>query len=223
MKKTLVFVGLAIMLNSCIFVGTNGGFVRCDGEVKTDTLDLKDFNAIVVNGSSDMTIYQGESYSVVVTANEDVFQYLDYRVEDGVLHLETKDNVQIRAERNDLAITLPRLEMLKINGAADTDIVGPYVSGKPLEIEVNGAGDFDFESIAVPSLKITLNGAGDIEAKNLDVESLSVTVNGAGDVVLGGRASEADISVHGAGDVDATALACDKWETHKAGLASIKR
>ena len=213
------------MLSSClnIHIRTNGKAIRCKGPVVEQSFDLKDFSAITVNGSADIKIAQGDSFSVLVTANEEVYQYLDYRVEEGVLILETKDNVQLKAETHHLAVTLPCLETLKINGAADADIENGYVSGKPMVIEVNGAGDFDFESIAVPSISFTLNGAGDIDAKGLDVEKVSVIVNGAGDITLAGRATEAVISVHGAGDVDARGLVCDQWETHRAGLATIKR
>ena len=213
------------MLSSCININVspNGKAIRCKGPVTEKSMDLKDFSSIVVNGSADMNLYQGDAFSVVVTANEEVFQYLDYRVEDGVLILATKDNVQIRAEKHELAVTLPCLESLQVNGAADVEIPDGYVSGKALNIVVNGAGDFDFESVAVPSVAFTLNGAGDIDANGLDVEKVSVTVNGAGDIVLAGRATEAYISVHGAGDVDARELVCDKWETHRAGLATIKR
>ena len=225
MKRIVLFVSILAMLSSCINISfsSKGKAIRCKGPVTEQSLDLKDFSSIVVNGSADMKLYQGDAFSVQVTANEEVFQYLDYRVEDGVLILATKDNVQIRAEKHELAVTLPCLESLQVNGAADVEIPDGYVSGKALNIVVNGAGDFDFESVAVPSVAFTLNGAGDIDANGLDVEKVSVTVNGAGDIVLAGRASEAFISVHGAGDVDATELACDKWETHRAGLASIKR
>lgn len=213
------------MLSSCININfsSKGKSIRCKGPVTEKSMDLKDFSSIVVNGSSDMKLCQGDAFSVVVTANEEVFQYLDYRVEDGKLILSTKDNVQIRAEKHELTVTLPCLESLQVNGAADVEIPDGYVSGKDLTIVVNGAGDFDFESVAVPSISFTLNGAGDIDAKGLDVEKVAVTVNGAGDIVLAGRATEAVISVHGAGDVDARSLACDEWDTHRAGLASIRR
>lgn len=213
------------MFSSCInfHITPNGKSIRCKGPVVEKSFDLKDFSAITVNGSADIKIAQGDNFSVLVTANEDVYQYLDYKVEDGVLILETKDHVQLRAETHHLAVTIPCLESLQVNGAADVEIPDGYVSGKALNIVVNGAGDFDFESVAVPSVAFTLNGAGDIDANGLDVEKVSVTVNGAGDIVLSGRATEAYISVHGAGDVDARELACDKWETHRAGLASIRR
>ena len=200
----------------------NGKKVTCKGPVVTKELDLSGFEAITVNGSSDMELIQGDYFKVLVKANEEVFDYIDYKVEDGVLILETKDHVNIRAEEYDVTITLPTLKELVVNGAADVDLKNGYVSGEKLKVSVNGAGDFDLSGIAVPSLSFTLNGAGDIEADGLDVQELIVAVNGAGDIDVSGRADEATFSVSGAGDIDARGLECVKVNTHKSGMASIR-
>ena len=200
----------------------NGKKVTCKGPVITKELDLSGFEAITVNGSSDMELIQGDYFKVLVKANEEVFDYIDYKVEDGVLILETKDHVNIRAEEYDITITLPTLKELVVNGAADVDLKNGYVSGEKLKVLVNGAGDFDLSGIAVPSLSFTLNGAGDIEADGLDVQELIVAVNGAGDIDVSGRADEATFSVSGAGDIDARGLECVKVNTHKSGMASIR-
>lgn len=200
----------------------NGKKVTCKGPVVTKELDLSGFEAITVNGSSDMELIQGDYFKVLVKANEEVFDYIDYKVEDGVLILATKENVNIRAEEYDVTITLPTLKELVVNGAADVDLKNGYVSGEKLKVLVNGAGDFDLSGIAVPSLSFTLNGAGDIEADGLDVQELIVAVNGAGDIDVSGRADEATFSVSGAGDIDARGLECVKVNTHKSGMASIR-
>ena len=227
MKKIMVIMAAAVMLASCNFnmngitVG-KGKKVTCKGPVTEKTLDLTGFDAIVVNGSSDMELTQGETFKVLVKANEDVFQYLDYKVSDGKLVLETVDNVNIRAEEFNIYITLPTLKSLEVNGAADVDLKNGYKSSEDLEVNVNGAGDFEFNGIAVPALIFELNGAGDIEAENLDVQKLDVTINGAGDIDLSGKAVKANFSVSGAGDIDARRLDCQDFTTSKSGLASIK-
>ena len=200
----------------------NGKKVSCKGPVITKTIDLSGFNAIVVNGSSDMELFQGDKFQVLVKANQEVFDYIDYKVEDGVLILENKDNVNIRAEEYEITITLPLLKSLVVNGAADVDLKTGYVSQENLDGVVNGAGDFELSGIAVPSLSFTLNGAGDIEADALNVEELAVAVNGAGDIDLSGKAGKASFSVSGAGDIDARGLVCESYTTHNRGMASIR-
>lgn len=230
MKRVVSLIGAAMLCAACVFpinglngvTVNNGKKVTCKGPVITKELDLSGFDAITVNGSSDMELFQGESFQVVVKANEEVFDYIDYKVEDGVLILETKDQVNIRAEEYDVTITLPVLKELIVNGAADVDIKKGYAASENLNVQVNGAGDFDLSGIAVPSLSFTLNGAGDIEADGLDVDKLSVAVNGAGDINVSGKAGKASFRISGAGDIDARGLDCESVTTHKSGMASIR-
>ncbi len=221
----LLIAGLLVAssLTSCVFVGRNGGkTVTCKGPVQEKLLDLKDFDKIVMNGHADVVISQRETFSVKVSANEEVFDYLDFHVDNGTLILETKDHVNLRAETFDVTVTLPVLKDISIQGAGDVDLKGGYYAAEPLALTLNGAGDIEFRDIQVPSLSITINGAGDIEAKGIDVNELSISVNGAGDVEVTGKADKARFSVAGAGDIDALGLDVQDVETHKSGIASIK-
>ena len=225
MKKVLSAL-CALVLVSCTFNvnlgGKKGKNVTCKGPVITQSLELADFNAIEVNGHADIKFLQKiDGYKVDVKANEEVFQYLNYRVENGTLILETVDKVNIRAEEFDVYIGAPTLCSFVVNGAADAEIVAVNQPEK-LEIEINGAGDIQLKDIMVPELNTTINGAGDLEARALNVGKLRISVHGAGDVELAGKADSCELDVSGAGDIDARKLACEQFTTHKAGLASIK-
>lgn len=199
--------------------------VKCKGEVITknlsDVLEPDGFDQIVINGSADLKYAQGEEYGIEVEANEEVFQYLNYHVEDGVLFLETIDNVQIQAKKYDIYLESPILKRVVANGASDASIVA-VDSQEKLEIQVNGAGDIELQNITVPELTFTLNGASDLDASELNVGSLNVSINGAGDVCLSGKAEKASLSVSGAGDIDARNLECASIGKNKAGVARIR-
>lgn len=223
MKKLFFILCTLALTCSCfsIHYNSNSKRVVCKGPVVEKSLDLSGFNAITVTGSADMIIGQSQTFSVKVNANEEAFDYLDYVVEDGTLVLKTKDNVQIVAKTYKVYITLPCLENLTVNGAADADI-RDYSADKDLTVVVNGAGDFEINGIKVPALHFTVNGAGDVDASELDVQDLTVIVNGAGDVNLSGKATKAYFGVSGAGDIDAEELEMEDYEVRKTGLASIK-
>ena len=180
MKKLLLAtLCTLVMTSSCfsIHYNGNGKNVVCKGPVVEKTLDLADFNAITVTGSADMILSQSETFSVKVNANEEVFEYIDFSVENGTLKLKNKDNVQIKAKTFKVYISLPYLENLLVNGAADADI-HDYASDKDLTVLVNGAGDFEIVSVKVPTLSLTVNGAGDIDAANLEVNDWNVHKSG---------------------------------------------
>ena len=230
MKKIASFIGAAIICASCVFPTDgfkginvyNGKTITCNGPVVTKTLELSGFDAITVNGSSDMEIIQGDKFQVLVKANEDVFDHIDYRVENAILIIESKDSVNIKAEEYDVTVTLPILKALTVNGAADVEMEKGYVSSENLVMEVNGAGDFSLSGIKLPSLSIELNGAGDIEADGLDVKDLSIEVNGAGDIDVSGKAVNANFSVSGVADIDARELKTESVQTSKNGLGRIR-
>ena len=226
MKKLFVLIMAAGMCACTINInGVGGDFnknVRCGGDVVERALDLSGFDSIEVLGSADAEFIQGETFRVVVKANEDVFDYLDYTVEDGILKLATVNNVNIIAKENSVTITAPVLKGVTVKGAADLDME-KYASAEDLAIEIMGAGDIDIEDVAVPVLSIDVRGAGDVDATDLNVEELKISVAGAGDVHLSGKAGKASLSVSGAGDIDARGLECDNISTSKNGFASIRR
>ena len=224
MKKVLFAVITAVVCSSCVFTINNNGskMVRCGGEITSRDMQLSGFDAITVNGSADIDIIQGDSWSVIVTANEEVFQYLDYKVNGKEFVIETVDHVNIKAEKYEIVVTVPELVSMVVNGASDADLKGGYTSDKDLTIEVNGAGDFDLVKVKVPSISFTVNGAGDIDVIDMDVDTVSVEVNGAGDIRLTGKANHGQLSVSGAGDIDASGLDCGSLATHKRGMAKIK-
>ena len=226
MKKIALLAAAALVLaltSSCINVRYNGGKnIRCKGTVEEKTMDLSDFQRIVINGGCDIYLTQGDGFKVSVKANEEVFDHLNYYVDGDVLMLETVDNVNIIADTYKAYITLPTLKKLTVNGAADADLDGGYSSEEDLSIEVNGAGDMDLTGLKVPSLTIQVNGAGDIDLNDIDVQEVSFSVNGAGDVYVSGKADKAEFNVSGVGGVDAKDLDCDNIQTHKTGVASIK-
>lgn len=223
MKKLFLLISCAaVLFTGCINLNYGFKTVRCNGPVEEMYFeDLKDFSQIEVFGSIELNIAQADNYSVKVTANKEVFDYLNYQLEDEKLLLVTKDSVAIRADKYVVDITLPSIENIVVYGAADVDFKGSYVSDNGLAFEVNGAADINIAKIQVPSVSIDVNGAGDIAIDDMDVEKLSIEVNGAGDVVVAGKCGTANFSVNGAGDIDAKNLDCEDINTHKSGLASI--
>ena len=233
MKKILYMAATVLLCSSCFHVNSNykGPFtlggkdaIKGEGSVITKSFDdLTGFDRIVINGQSDAVFTQSDTYEVTLRAQENVFDYVDYRVEGTTLILELKDKRTVRSTEFEVTLKAPALKGLEINGAADFDIPAGLKSDDDLQIEVNGAGDLTFNGVRCNNLTIQANGAADVDLTNIDVRNLKVDVNGAGDVNVEGAAGDAALSVNGAGDIDATGLkVAGKVSKHAAGLASIK-
>ena len=231
MKNILYIAATVLLCSSCFHVNSNykGSFlggknaIKGEGPVITKSFDLKDFDRIVINGQADAVFTQSDTYEVTLRAQENVFDYVDYRVEGTTLILELKDKRTVRSTDFDLTLKAPALKRLEVNGAADFDIPSGLKSDDNLQIEVNGAGDLSFNAVRCSNLTIQANGAADVDLTDIDVQNLKVEVNGAGDVVVDGAAGDASLSVNGAGDIDASGLkVAGKVSKHAAGLAKIK-
>ena len=221
MKKVwMAALCAAAVLTGCS-INLNRNVVFCKGEVLHKDMELTGFDRIQINGSADLEFVQAQESKVSVTANEEVFQYLNFHVKDGVLILEPVDSVQIKAETFDVFVSAPVLKDITVNGAADARVTG-VDSDETLAITVNGAGDIKLKDIRVPRLDFSVNGAGDLDAAGLKVGKLSVNVRGAGDADLSGEAGSAVLSVSGAGDVNARGLSCPDIQVHKSGAARIR-
>ena len=210
-------------LFSCVNINVNGGKpVKCKGEVMEQAMDFAGFTGITVEGAATIDYVQAESFKVLVTANEEVFNYLDYSIKDNELVLSTKDNVTIDAKVYKVLIEAPVINPVKVEGAAVLNIPGGYRSGENLEIVIDGAAKLNLIGVEVPVLDITINGAGKFALNDINVDKLEIEVNGAGSGSVSGVANYAKLDVEGAARIDASALQCQNIEKHADGLARIK-
>ena len=227
MKKFLYIAATALICSSCIYVNTNykGGknAIKGEGNVTEKTFDFKDFDKIVINGHADVNFTQSSIYEVTVRTQENVFEWLDYKVDGTTLIIETKNHREIRATKYDLVIQAPDLTSIQVNGASDFNIPAGLRTQGDLKIQVNGAGDLTFDHIACKSLTVEVNGAADATLTELDVrERLKVEVNGAGDVTITGQTQDVSLAVNGAGAINATGLkVAGEVKKHAAGIAKI--
>ena len=227
MKKFLYIAATALVCASCFHVNTNykGGknAINGEGDVISKSFDFKDFDRIVINGHADVDFTQSSTWEVTVRTQENVLEWLDYKVEGTTLVIETKDHREIRSKTYDIVIQAPELKKLTVNGASDFNVKGLRMDGD-LDVEVNGAGDLDFDHITCNSLSVEVNGAADANLTSIDIlKKLKVQVNGAGDVEITGNAVDVSLEVNGAGDIDASGLkVAGEVKKHAAGLAKIR-
>ena len=219
------------MAASCFHVNTNftagdGGnktLVKGEGPTVTRSYDLAGFDAVHVNGQGDVEFIQSEGYSVTLASQENVFEYIDMRLDGSTLVFEVKKGYNVRAKDLDLTLCAPSLKEVKVNGSADFDIPAGLSVDGDVSFKVNGAGDLDLKSVRCATLSLAVNGAAEISASDIDVSELKVLVNGAGDATISGRTVDADFQVNGAGDIDARGLEVSGHASKRApGFAKIR-
>lgn len=222
MKKIAIILSLTMILSSCVSIVRGGKTVKCGGDVVEKAMDFSDFTGITVEGAAHIDFIRSDEFNVTVSANQEVFDYLDYQLKGRDLVISTKDHVNISATLYKVLVQTPFIRTINIEGAAEIHLPGGYRSEEELEIEIDGAGKLDFNGIEVPTLDLNINGAGEFDLNNIQVEKLEIDLKGAGRGSVSGTADNAKLSVAGTANIDASGLNCPHIEKHVEGLAIIK-
>lgn len=162
----------------------------------SESRDLEEFSRIVIKGAMDIEVEVGKNQSVEVFADRDYLSNVETYVRGDTLYL-SQEGRRWHSVDVDIEIQVRNLDSIRLEGAADIDVIN--IDSDNFELEIDGAGDVTLEGTC-GSLTIEINGAGDIDAEDLKCKSVDATINGAGDIDA--YASESVVAVlNGVGDI----------------------
>jgi serine/threonine-protein kinase len=226
--------GLEGMSIQVVF-GDAGETIVGSGKVETKTFPLKDFKAVEIRGPFELELKQDKEFKVAVTADDNLFEHLQVEKEGNKLIVGFKGkNISLRLTRDNplkVAVSLPDLSELKLNGAARARAEG-FKADHPVALQLNGAsqlaGSLKGNELTVDingassiklagsgkNIRLKANGASKLKMADFDAsgKTLIVNVNGASTVTLKGAVTAAVLKVGGASHLDlskATLAAAD--------------
>ena len=185
-----IFAGLVALLSGCMVVsfdGTGGiNAVQGTGDMTTREFDiLMDFTGIEISGNYVVVFRQSPTLAVSVRMQENLFDYLNVGVRNGVLRIDSNRSFRTGpGYRPRIYVSAPSLDTVILSGASSIE---------------------NWDVVAAEALHITVSGAAD-GIIPMAVDTLEVAVAGAADFTLTGTAGTANISIAGAGDIDALGL-----------------
>ena len=196
MGKNIVAVLVAILLSSGLLAGCVGG-VGGSGNLDTQEFNFSGFNRVDVGHAFEVEIIQSDSYSVSITADDNLFKHIQVSKQGETLKIGLKLPpsrllfTTLRAK-----ITMPELYALELSGATRGTVEG-FSSTEDFELELSGASSLDISDMAADDIEFDLSGAskvtGDITAGDAEFD-----VSGASKVRLQGSASDIVIDASGA-------------------------
>jgi len=216
---TMALLPLALTMTAtgCSGADRNGGDRQEKGEarpsadvgpVTTQSYSLTGFTGVEVAGPDDVTIRQGDSFSISAKGPKVVLDRLEIKLDGSTLLIGRKRESFSFSSRDDddveIAITLPRLDAVRLTGSGSID--ADTVDGDAVRVVLTGSGDMKVAKLNGKSAKITLSGSGDIEIGGGAIGSGDVSVAGSGDVDADGLVAQTlGISIAGSGNVEAQA------------------
>ncbi len=202
MKKAMILPLIAVLFTSGLLVGC--------GPVRTQEFNFTDFTRVEVGYAFRVEIVQSDSYSVSITANENLFNFIQVSQEGETLKIGLTQPMPFRTLKAE--ITMPDLYELSLSGATRGTVKGfssshDFILGLSGASRLSGditAGDAQFIASGVSTIQLqgsaddmTVNAssASRVELASFPVNNAQVILSGAsrGTVNLGGRL-DADLS-----------------------------
>ncbi len=199
--KNFKFFGVFILFIA--FTATASGQIRRtvygNGNVERQDRTAGKFEGLKVSSGIDVYLKQGDSESITVEADENLLEYIETDIKDGVLNVYTDANIR-KAESRKVFVTMKDITSLRTTSAGD--IIGETpVRTDDLKLSASSAGDIKIEVYA-NTIDADLSSSGDMTLTG-KAGKLNVNLSSAGDLnAYELEVKEADVSASSAGDAD---------------------
>lgn len=227
---TMAIAPLTIMLaaSGCSAEVTSGGkdgkrTVEA-GPATTQGFDLKGFTGVKVAGPDDVTIRQGDAFSISAKGPQSEIDELEIKLDGAMLSIGRKrEGFSFSRHDSDgveISITMPKLDALRLTGSGSID--ADTLDADTAKLEVTGSGDLKLGKLTAKTADLGVSGSGNIEVKGGAIASGDFGVTGSGDIDAEGLVAQTlDVSITGSGDVDAHATASADIKILGSGDATI--
>jgi hypothetical protein len=208
-------IGLVLMVMSlgCGLI-PGARTISGSGDVVTREEPITGFDRVDVSHAFQVDISQGDTFSVVVTVDDNLVEYLEVVKQGDTLKigLEPGQGYSVREATLEAEVTMPKLAGLEMSGASHVAVTG-FKSTKTFDVNLSGAsrlrgeidaGDATFD--ASGASRVTLNGsAGNVTVEGSGASQIDLSDFAVADAIVKlSGASAATVNPSGTLDVDAS-------------------
>ncbi len=216
-SSIIVAVLIAVLLVSGLLVGC-AGVVKGSGNLDTQEFNFRDFARVEVGYAFEVEITQSSSYSVSITADDNLFDYILVSKQGTTLKIVLKPALHYASTKLQARITMPQLYGLALSGATRGTVSG-FSSTDNIDIEVSGASSLNLVEMSAGDVEFDISGAsrvtGEITAGDVEFD-----VSGASTVQLEGSASDIVVDASGASHVKLAAFPVSNADVSLSGASS---
>jgi hypothetical protein len=169
--------------------------VKGSGVQASETRDVSEFTGVDVSSIFDVEITAQKDFSVDVTADDNLLQYIKTEVSGGVLKIEADERINSH-DPIKIRISAPDIESIEASGASKVSLSD--VKNSELKVDSSGASKIRISG-ETTNLNVEVSGASKIDAENLKSENADVDASGASHVnvnVTGELRSDASGASH---------------------------
>lgn len=194
----LLFILPFFVFSGCI-IGAESNQITGSGPLETRTIDVSDFTGVEMNIAGDLVLMQGNEESLSISAQSNLYPFINIFVRDGRLRIETNDDISLDPTQP-IAITV---------GVQNLDL-----------LRFAGSGTVSMDSLNTVDFKLDLTGSGDMQFDALTAETLNLSLTGSGNLNFSGTVIEQEVSMTSSGNLEARDLESQKADIAISGSGS---
>jgi hypothetical protein len=187
----LTMIVVAGLLTACTVV-------KGSGVLKIEEMDFSDFTRVEVGSAFEVEIAQSDQFSVSITADDNLFDYIQVSKRGTTLKIDVKPAVMFHSATHRAEITMPELLGLELSGATQGSVTGFETIE---DIEVSGASSLELEEILAGDMTFDISGASRVNGE-VDADDIEFDVSGASTVRLRGTAGDIELDLSGASNAE---------------------
>jgi putative autotransporter adhesin-like protein len=212
---------IAVWMVASVIIFSSCRKVIGEGPLVTQTRAVSNFTGISYETSGNAYITIGPTYKVEITAQQNILDVINTNVVNGVLHIDFKDNVRVRAHEDVIvSITLPVADYFRLSGSGNMDVNGDIVANN-LKLMLSGSGNILVQNTVIADkIDAEVSGSGNINVGNGSTVNEDLDISGSGNIQLAGiSAQNTTTHISGSGDMK---VAVSQWlDAHISGSGSV--
>ena len=207
-KKILLFAVLALFIfgsgSDC--EDLIGERVRGSGNMDEEIRNISGVSGVKLATLGKLYIELGQEEKLLIKAEDNLLEYLETDVRNGVLIIDTRRNINIRPRKKvSYYLTVRELDSIKISSSGD--IEAPDLKTNRLKFSVGSSGDLRTGDLDVKSLDVSISSSGDIFIPELQANTIDVNISSSGDLDIdGGNVEKQDVTISSSGNYQARNL-----------------
>ena len=218
MKKVILAILVLVFLVSGLLVGCQGVAVTGSGDLQTENYNFSDFTGVDVGSAFQVEIARSDSYSVSVTADDNLFQYIQVSKAGEKLKIGLKTLTMLGPATLKAKITMPQLRGLELSGATRGAVSG-FSSTENLNVRVSGASTLDMAEISAGNVQFDVSGASKVTG-DMTSGDVRFGLSGASTVQLEGSASDIVINASGASHIKLAGFTVNNADVRLSGASN---
>ena len=194
-RKLFIPVAIALFVSGCnvVFNTTDGS-----GKAATDTRSVSGFKSVEMSGSGELQIEQTGTESLVISADDNLLQYLTSDVSGDQLRLGMKNGSFSTSTPLVYKLTVKNLNGIALSGSGS--INGKALATDTMKIDLSGSGQITVAG-STDHMEVVISGSGYVHGEGFKSRDAQVEIDGSGSATV--AASERlGVNINGSGSVE---------------------